>query len=106
MEGVLKFIYPSNKQEERTGSLFQQKTKSKELKNQNQALVCFNYIHFNPVKAKLVLNMEDWSFSSYPDYCGIRDGSLVKKSLAYQFLDIPKEPSNFKDFSNKLLPSI
>ena len=44
--------------------------------------VCFNYIHFNPVKARLVKNAQDWEYSSYPDYDGARNGKLVNKSRA------------------------
>ena len=44
--------------------------------------VCFNYIHFNPVKARLIKNAQDWEYSSYPDYYGARNGKLVNKSRA------------------------
>lgn len=39
--------------------------------------VCFNYIHNNPVKSKLVNRPEDWKFSSYLDYQGKRADSFV-----------------------------
>lgn len=39
--------------------------------------VCFNYIHSNPVKARLVKKPEDWEFSSFLDYNGERKGSFV-----------------------------
>lgn len=47
--------------------------------------ICFNYIHNNPVKAGLVKQPEDWEFSSYRDYCGLRNGKLVNKSRAKEF---------------------
>jgi putative transposase len=34
------------------------------------------YIHMNPVTAGLVTRPEDWAFSSYRDYVGLRDGTL------------------------------
>lgn len=34
-----------------------------------------NYIHFNPVKAGLVNNMEDWKFTSYRNY--LRDDHSI-----------------------------
>ena len=55
----------------RTGSLFQQKTKAKFLENKNYAMTAFRYIHQNPVKANLVDKMEDWNYSSYNEYCGL-----------------------------------
>ena len=60
-------------QEKFTGSLFQQKTKAKELVDTDNATInyfslCAHYIHSNPLKAKLVENLDDWKFSSYLDY--------------------------------------
>ena len=68
-----------NKQESRVGNLFQQKTKCKCLnpKDIQSGIIthsslyeedCFNYIHFNPVKAGLVERPEDWEYSSYREY--------------------------------------
>jgi len=42
--------------------------------------VCFNYIHNNPVKARLVENPEDWEFSSFTDIKELRDGNLVNRN--------------------------
>jgi putative transposase len=36
------------------------------------------YIHLNPVKAKLVQQPEEWEFSSYLEYAGLRSGTLPK----------------------------
>ena len=47
--------------------------------------VCFNYIHNNPVKSGLVKHAEDWEFSSYPDYCGLRNGKLINRKRAEEF---------------------
>ena len=43
----------------------------------------FQYIHQNPLKANLVLNMEKWLYSSYADYAGFRNGTLCDKELAF-----------------------
>jgi len=34
------------------------------------------YIHMNPVTAGLVARPEEWIFSSYRDYIGLREGTL------------------------------
>ncbi|MEE8391301.1 MAG: hypothetical protein V3S14_10980 [Anaerolineae bacterium] len=39
------------------------------------------YIHLNPVTAGLVTRPEDWAFSSYRDYAGLRDGTLPVTSV-------------------------
>ena len=48
--------------------------------------VCFNYIHQNPVKANLVDKTTDWEFSSAGDYAGLRNGKLVNKKVAGEYL--------------------
>ena len=54
-------------------------------------VACFKYIHQNPVKAKLVLEPEDWPYSSAPDYAGIRDGTLCNYQLTEQLLGIRRK---------------
>jgi len=96
------------KQEKITGSLFQHRTKSVCLTEvtgvspawfntkygatinipdpeKEYPQVCFNYIHHNPVKSRIVKKAEDWEFSSYSDYCGLRKGKLVNRERAKEF---------------------
>ncbi len=49
--------------------------------------VCFDYIHQNPVNASLVANAEDWEFSSFRDYAGLRDGTLINRDVAKEYID-------------------
>ena len=97
-----------NKQEGITGSLFRKETKAecincfKGLKpsfiqsnisitnlfsEKQYPQVCFDYIHQNPVKAGLVKTSTDWEFSSAKDYAGLRNGKLVDKTVAEEFVD-------------------
>jgi putative transposase len=50
--------------------------------------VCFHYIHQNPVKARLVKEAVCWEFSSARDYAGLRNGKLINKEVAGEYLDI------------------
>jgi hypothetical protein len=79
-----------NKQNNSTGSLFQQNTKAKSISKGSKLydLVCLHYIHQNPLKARMVKKMEDWPYSSFPDYSGLRSGTLCNKEKAIQLLDI------------------
>lgn len=101
-----------NIQEKRTGSLFQQNSKAKCLtalgnyKSNNYGLVCFNYIHQNPVNAGLVSKMEDWEFSSFRDYAGMRKGTMCNKNLASEFLGIPSSKTGFMKLSNEMLDPV
>jgi hypothetical protein len=94
--GVLLSSYSQaiNKQNNTTGSLFQQKTKAKLLTN-NQLIfngatiyasyivMCMHYIHQNAWKAGLAGKIEDWNYSSFPDYIGKRNGKLCNKELLF-----------------------
>jgi REP element-mobilizing transposase RayT len=92
-----------NKQNSSTGSLFQQNTKAKCLSKGSNSYdyICINYIHQNPMKAKLVKRMEDWDYSSFKDYCGFRNGTLCNKKLSVQLLDINMK--TFYDDSYRLV---
>ena len=92
-----------NKQNNCCGSLFQQKTKAKEidLYDEDQLKNIFHYIHQNPFKAGLVKKLEDWKFSSYRDYMNLRDGKLCNKELAGKF--IPLETEQFDIDSNRIV---
>lgn len=92
-----------NKQNTTTGSLFQQNTKAKPIVKGNNPydLLCFHYIHQNPFRANLVTKMEDWEYSSFRDYCGIRNGTLCNQELAIKLLGINKD--TFYEDSYKLI---
>ena len=79
-----------NKQNNTTGSLFQQNTKAKPISKGSNLYgqTSFHYIHQNPMEAKLVSKMEDWEYSSFKDYCSMRNGTLINKELAIQLLDL------------------
>ncbi len=64
-----------NKQENKTGSLFQTKIKVIEL-SIDHASTCFHYIHQNPLKANLVNKFDKWSYSSYLEYIDQKKGNL------------------------------
>lgn len=51
--------------------------------------------------AGLVSRAEDWEFSSFLDYAGLRDGKLVQKLLAKEIIEIDFE--NFQRQSNTLV---
>ena len=91
-----------NKQEGRTGSLFQQKTKAICVTDNNQHdSTTFHYIHQNPMKAGLVKNMEDWEFSSFKEYIGLQKETLCNIELAKERLSI-----NFDKFYEESYQSI
>jgi len=78
-----------NIQEGFSGSLFQSHTKAKRIDDVKfLPLVCFNYIHLNPLKAKLIESLNDWPYSSFIDYIRGRNGTLVNMTALQEVLDI------------------
>jgi hypothetical protein len=77
----------------RTGNLFQQKTKAKDLAegSLNYSETAFYYIHQNPWTAALVTKIDDWPFSSYGEFIGKRSYGLVNKPLAKSLLNVDFE---------------
>jgi putative transposase len=71
-----------------SGSLFRQRTKAKFIPDSVNALHCMNYIHQNPLKAGLVVKLEQWEYSSFRDFCGFRRGVICDKTLAQEKLAI------------------
>lgn len=110
--GIMLRSYTSaiNKQYERSGALFRQLTKAECLTSESGITpsfyntksgtkihidhpefqypqICFNYIHDNPVVAGLVDRATDWEFSSAREYAGLRDGKLINKEVATEYVD-------------------
>lgn len=104
-----------NKGLKRSGKLFREKTKAEcincptgitpsfivangityfnnEQPERQYLQVCFNYIHDNPVKARLVSKAEDWEFSSAVDYAGLRDGHLINRAVAERYVNTSFKP--------------
>lgn len=80
-----------NKEINRRGKLFSHNTKAKCLNDAkgkgSYALSCFHYIHQNPMNANLCKSLEDWPYSSFLEFAGSRNGSLVNKGLAEEIVN-------------------
>lgn len=99
------YSHAINKQENRMGSLFTQNTNAKELAELSidfaTVSTCFHYIHQNPYKALLVKKIEDWEFSSFKDYLGLRNGTLCNQALSKEILKL--NMATFYEDSYKIL---
>jgi len=84
-----------NKQEKRTGNLFQQKTQLKNISDgqRNYGHTAFHYIHQNPIQAGLTEKLEDWEYSSYREYAGSGSTDLCNRTMAYSLFEF-----NDRDF--------
>ena len=70
-----------NKRFQRYGHLFQDTYQKIRIETDEQLLHLTRYIHMNPVKAGLVDNPQDWVYSSYREYIGLRKGTLPKPDI-------------------------
>ena len=91
-----------NKQQKRTGSLFQQKSKSKVLETNDYARTCIHYIHQNPMRAGLVIKMEEWKYSSFNAYHKNIEG-ICNLKLARELIDITEESERFYKESYEMI---
>lgn len=102
------------------GNLFQKKTKSKCLTNEDQELEsgfstidylinCMHYIHLNPEEAKLVLRAIDWEFSSLFELAGLKSEILCNKELLFKLTGLTEMDLRDHDrfqLNQKLIESI
>ncbi|UOQ96365.1 transposase [Hymenobacter sp. 5317J-9] len=91
----------------RKGALFQPKTKGKLLDGPfcevGYPLLCFQYIHQNPLRAGLSADLADWPYSSYRDYAGLRSGTLCDHASGRKLLALPAEPQEFITESTQMV---
>lgn len=88
-----------NQQRSRVGSLFQARFKIVEIESLQQAITCFNYIHRNPIKARLVNDPRSWH-SSFGEYHDTKEG-LCTQEIAHNRLGVPRG-KQILEFMNRL----
>jgi len=62
----------------------------------DSAITTFWYIYQNPVKSGLVKNIQDWEYSSYKEYSGLRSERLSNVDLGKSIFDL-----SIFDFENE-----
>jgi len=84
-----------NKRYDRVGSLFQGQFQAVLVDRNEYLLHLSRYLHLNPVEAGLVKRPEDWEFSSYRDYIGLRQGTLPTPDIILSQFPTPKAYQEF-----------
>ena len=72
-----------NRRYSRVGHLFQERYQVKHINKTEYLLHLTRYIHMNPVNAGLVKTPDEWVFSSFCDYVGIRNGKLPHSDVIF-----------------------
>lgn len=66
-----------NKKYKRTGYVFRNRYKAEPIFDEIHLINCINYIHYNPVNAKMCNSIKDYKYSSYREYKG-NNGKIIK----------------------------
>lgn len=104
-----------NKINKRVGYVFRDRFLSQEILSERQLFGCIRYIHYNPVKARMVQNVSKYPYSSYNEFIGekyiINDKSIkiifndldTYQRKFYELHDVENDEyaENFNDIKNK-----
>lgn len=80
-----KYAIYYNKSHNRCGYVFRNRFRAEEIYTQSHLRSCINYIHNNPVKARMCENKWNYKYSSYKDYL-YRKG-IVSEELIQNYLE-------------------
>ena len=97
------FVYSSafNTAYKRSGTLFEGPFRATWVDKIEYALHLCRYIHRNPLDAKMVVTPEQWHYSNYQEFIGIRKGTLVDMDFVNQNFASPKA---YEDFVMNYVP--
>jgi putative transposase len=79
------YVQRYNLKYNRKGALMASPLQNKLLTNENYRVNLCRYIHYNPVKAKIVSSAINWEFSNYPEWIGKRKGTLFCDEILSDF---------------------
>ena len=85
------YVQAFNKQNGRSGTLFESSTKPRIINSQKYLSNIIHYLHLNPVKAKFVDNPADWEFSSYKTWISDSKNSMIPIENRSEFYDSSRD---------------
>lgn len=85
------YVQIFNKQNNRKGRLLRSPLNHVQVDNDLYFIYLCQYIHYNPVKAGLVSRAEDWPYSNYREWIGMRNGSLFHPQMRDKYFDSSEE---------------
>lgn len=84
-----------NRKYGRSGTLFEGPFRSIHVDKEEYLIYLCRYIHCNPLKARLVANIQDWPYSNYLDWIGKRNGKLFDADFVQSYFPTPAEYQDF-----------
>lgn len=93
-----RYVQYINKALCRTGTLFEGRFKASLIQADSYFIACMRYIELNPVRANMVINPEEYHWSSYHVNAGLKPRKLLSPHLSYLALgkDIECVESNYR----------
>jgi REP element-mobilizing transposase RayT len=90
-----------NKEFDRIGHVFQDRYRSENITSEAYLLNVIRYVHNNPIKAGMVKNLRDYSWSSYQEYISNKT-KLINIEQKNFIMDFFKSCNEFISFHNQL----
>lgn len=84
-----------NRQQGRSGTLFEGRFKHVAVEREEYLVHLARYIHLNPVRANLVAQPEDWLYSNYAEWIGVRSGTLKDARFIQEHFSSPEAYKQF-----------
>jgi REP element-mobilizing transposase RayT len=88
------YVQAYNKETGRKGQLFERGAKAKVVDSDEYVMLVARYIHLNPVKTRLVTAPEEWEFSNFQEWIGIRNGTMFNKNFTQEYFS----PEEYREF--------
>jgi len=77
------YVRAINRAHSRTGTLFEGRFRSSLIQTERYLLTCMAYIDLNPVRAGMVAQAKDYTWSSHAFYVGARTDKLITSHPLY-----------------------
>ncbi|MGI9135138.1 MAG: REP-associated tyrosine transposase, partial [Rhodoferax sp.] len=72
-----RYVRYFNDRQKRTGTLWEGRYRSTLIQSERYLLACMVYLDLNPVRAGMVAQAQDFAWSSYAHYAGLRSDKLI-----------------------------
>ena len=97
-----------NKTYQHSGTLFEDNYHVVPILSESHLLHLCRYIHGNPVKDGMATHPVEWPYSNYPEWIGLRDGTLVDRAFVGAHFHTPAEYRRFVDvyLADRQLPDV
>ena len=97
------YVMYFNKKYKRVGHLFQGRFNQRIISSDEDLLYLSCYVHLNPEIDGLVKRAEDYQWSSFRDYIGLRSGILCDKTLLADLMKLNLQGQSFEGVYQKFV---